>query len=381
MPGAKTGCCMTTFIVAAAITVFTLGGILIWQFLPEDTKQSVLDFGDLDNNATLGDTIFGGSDNDPDLPSYEFIQCDAATDTNCCNGLSGLCDLRANEIMYGYLHNAPASRDKGWFLAPNHENSLELALTAGYRAMELDVGRCGGDAVFFHAQCVLGTRSITTVLTNIVTFLQENPSEILVLTLEMTSGQDVTVTLQQVAAIMDTVDGFNDYLYQHNDGDWPTLGELVQADTRIILFYHELPDCTQQVCPRGFHFWFQYGVNTQFDFGDIDDLKDTAASCELFSAGANSKRDFFRVNAFVRFPSSRVAETVNSNNILDDNDMFVQERVQACSAANQDLPVNFYSVDFWSQGNLPQFVQEYNQKLISVRRKNQRRSVRSLVAP
>jgi hypothetical protein len=98
------------------------------------------------------------------------------------------------------------------------------------------------------------------------------------------------------------VDGFNDYLYQHNDDsesslrtDWPTLGELVQADTCILLFYYTQPDCNQQVCPRGFHFWFQYGVNTQFDFGDIDDLLDTGQSCELTAVGANanSKRDFF----------------------------------------------------------------------------------------
>jgi hypothetical protein len=57
---------------------------------------------------------------------------------------------------------------------------VEKALTAGYRAMELDVGRCGlrdeceRGTCIFHAQCLLGTRSIVTVLST-QQLLTENP--------------------------------------------------------------------------------------------------------------------------------------------------------------------------------------------------------------
>jgi hypothetical protein len=48
-----------------------------------------------------------------------------------------------DEILYGYVHNAVATDENGFTILVNHDFSLEKALTAGYRAMELDVGRCG----------------------------------------------------------------------------------------------------------------------------------------------------------------------------------------------------------------------------------------------
>jgi hypothetical protein len=281
-----------------------------------------------------------------------------------------------DEILYGYVHNAVATDENGFTILVNHDFSLEKALTAGYRAMELDVGRCGlagtsvnAEPVFFHAQCLLGTRSIVTVLSNINSFLTENPSEVIVLKLEMA---DDSVSIQDVADIMDTVDGgaFRRRLYQKDSASaaaWPTLGELVAADTRIILFYYNAASCENQVndsgvavgCPNGFHFWFQYGVNTQFSFDTLEDIEDTANSCTLTGAGANSQQDFFRVNTFVKIPSRTVASTVN-------NETFAERRMQDCSSLNADLPVNFYAVDFWNRGDVPQTVQDHNRNLIAV---------------
>jgi hypothetical protein len=92
--------------------------------------------------------------------------------------LTGLCDMRVDEILYGDIHNAVATAQDGFTLLVNHDYGLELALTAGYRSMELDIGRCNGNIVFFHAQCLLGTRSIVTVLSNINTFLNDNPTQV-----------------------------------------------------------------------------------------------------------------------------------------------------------------------------------------------------------
>jgi hypothetical protein len=380
---------------AVVVTVATLAGVLIWHFLPEDTKQQVQEVTGIDFNNTdgFGGGGGGGNDNNGDstnsggnaITDYDFLQCNTTSTESCCNGLTGLCDLRVDEILYGYVHNAVATDENGFTILVNHDYSLEKALTAGYRAMELDVGRCGiagtsvnAEPVFFHAQCLLGTRSIVTVLSNINTFITQNPTEVIILKLEMA---DDSVSIQDVADIMDTVDtdggvSFRQRLYQKEDADtaWPTLGELVAADTRIILFYYNAASCDNQVndsgtavgCPSGFHFWFQYGVNTQFSFDTIEDIEDTANSCTLTGAGANSQRDFFRVNAFVKIPSRTVADTVNE-------ETFAETRMQDCSASNSDLPVNFYSVDFWDRGDVPQTVQDHNRNLIAVANANNRR--------
>jgi hypothetical protein len=369
----KSGYCGTTLIIVGVVVgIATLGGVLFWHFLPADSKDLVQDVFD--------NTVNGGNSNgDGPVLDYAFLQCDDnSTDTvTCCNGLTGLCDLRVDEILYGYVHNAVAT-DQDDFIVVNQDYNLENALKAGFRSMELDVGRCGTlgtslneKVVFFHSQCLLGSRGISDTLTNINTFLDENPNEVIILKLEMT---DESVTLQEVADIMDTVatGSFRDRLYQKQDMDtaWPTLGELVAADTRIILFYYNQPDCANQSCPTGFHFWFTFGVNTQFSFDSVADLEATDSSCVLTGAGADSQRDFYRVNAFVDVPSRQVADTVNAEN-------FMVQRMQDCAALNQDLAVNFYSVDFWDRGDVPRTVQEYNRNLIdNAAARKRRRTVR-----
>jgi hypothetical protein len=389
---AKGGCCKILFIVAVVVGIAVVTGVLVWHFaLPEDSKEFVQDV--FNNTGGDGGVFSGGGDDDNGSGSngnggggdgpvldYDFLQCNdnSTTDTTvvtCCNGLTGLCDLRVDEILYGYVHNAVATDQDDFNILVNHDYNLENALKAGFRAMELDVGRCGfvnEEVVFFHAQCLLGSRDIASTLTNINTFLDENPNEVIILKLEMA---DESVTLQEVADIMDTVatGSFRDRLYQKQDAAaaWPTLGELVALDQRIILFYYNQPDCANQNCPTGFHFWFTFGVNTQFSFDDVADLEATDTSCVLTGAGANSQRDFFRVNAFVSVPSRQVADTVNAEN-------FMVQRMQDCAALNQDLAVNFYSVDFWERGDVPRTVQEYNRNLIdnAAARKRRRTAVR-----
>jgi hypothetical protein len=84
----------------------------------------------------------------------------------------------------------------------------------------------------------------------------------------------------------------------------------VAADTRIILFIVaasvkiRVRTRAWQVALMAFHFWFQYGVNTQFGFDTLEDIEDTANGCTL-TVPANSQQDFFRVNAFVKVPSHR----------------------------------------------------------------------------
>ena len=93
---------------------------------------------------------------------YEFMQCES-TDEDCCNGLDNICDLGVDDIMYATLHNAMASFEDGFLFGPNHRYKLESALEAGYRGINLDVCNCGGDIVFCHGVCSLGTRDVNEV--------------------------------------------------------------------------------------------------------------------------------------------------------------------------------------------------------------------------
>lgn len=322
------------------------------------------------------------------------MQCQDAH-TDCCNGLdNGFCDLRLNEPLYGLVHNAMSSFEDQFFLLYNQNYKLEDALVAGYRALELDVSRCGdkNQIVFYHGECALGTRDVTEVLENVHSFLKDNPSEIIMLHLQM--NNDI-VSLDDFYDVMAQVDNGNlvSGLYSHplNATEWPTLRELIQVNQRLLVFYWNSDDCAPGAggpgCPPGFHYYYRYGVQTQWDFARLADIQDNnnnddpddTSSCALsYMPSYRNGHNFFRVNAFLRIPSSSAAKDVLNQ------PFFMQERLDACSmqnpivkngtvsvqvpAASQEekffLPPNFYAVDFWEKGNVMQFIQEYNIKLL-----------------
>jgi hypothetical protein len=351
MPKKRCGCGCAC-IIASLLTLAITGGALAWYLLPEGTKEDIsVTFGD----STRAPTATPAPTPAP-TPAFNFQKCTAA-DANCCNGLDvGTCQLRADEMLYAYMHNAAATTEDGFRLLPNHEFGLERALRAGYRALELDVGRCGNDnaLVFFHSECILGSRPSANVWEAIDAFLTEEPTEVVILLLQMPEVDEVTLTLVDEA--IQAVPGLPDRLYQHGSPGtpWPTLGELVAADERVVLLYFNQPSCAAQVngCPTGFHFRPDFGVETSFSFQNVGDVDDTQASCALRDSGQNGARDFYRVNAFLQLPTRGSAKTMNAYD-------YATDRLEACAVvAGQE--VNFYAVDYWSEGNVPEVVQDVN---------------------
>jgi len=105
-------------------------------------------------------------------------------------------------------------------------------------------------------------------------------------------------------------------------------------------------------------------METEFSFGNKEELLDTEKSCQV-TRGEGGTRSFFAVNTFVTFPDDGAALEVNEAG-------FLETRVNTCSAKNGGANVNLVFVDFWSLGDLPQVVQEHNAALGTRR---ERRSV------
>jgi len=362
---AKRRCCWPLLIVVVILAA--VGGILLWQFLPENTKSELSQGfpGDTESNKEDPDGESGG---DPEpvetlapTPSpYEFNQCTGTDPDDCCNGVDGICDLGVDAIMYAQAHNAMATEEDGFLVGPNHEFPLEDALEAGYRGLNLDVCNCTGILTLCHGQCILGSRDPSTVLSNILSFLADNPRDVVIVTLQIDSLAGLPVDRTELVTIFQSVDGFSAQAYVHEDStaEWPTLRSLIASGQRLILFHYGAWRYRQ----NGFHNWFDYGVNTEYSFQDVDAVLDTANSCQLTSAGDSSLRQFFKVNNFVTnpLPSKTAAQTLNKYD-------FIKDRVNSCSVANGGLKVNMLSVDFWSTGELPRFVQEYNKGLATRR--------------
>lgn len=120
------------------------------------------------------------------IPDNAPFECSGSA-PNCCMGLTNTCNLRVNELFFAAMHNANSDEDK-W--NSNHEAPLEEALAAGFRAFYLDVCICDGKVVFCHGTCFwAGTQDPTEVFQNIVDFLDNNPSELVIFNFEMSFGK------------------------------------------------------------------------------------------------------------------------------------------------------------------------------------------------
>jgi hypothetical protein len=82
----------------------------------------------------------------------------------------------------------------------------------------------------------LGPRDVVEVMENVNTFLDSNPTEVIVFIYEVNNEVDQPVDLNAFYERMALVSGFLDKLYVHPgpNATWPTLGELTDPDLNKV---------------------------------------------------------------------------------------------------------------------------------------------------
>ena len=219
VPKRKNNRCCSWPVIVIAVLLLAGAGILIWQFAPIGQAVNAV----VPGISSLVPTPSPGS---TPTSTFQFNQC--TTTDDCCNGLDTICDLAVNEVLFAGTHNSYASQDKGFlFFLGNQLNNIEDQMEAGYRGINLDLCGCSNSLVMCHNTCSV-TMSVNEVFTSMVSFLNDNPTEILLVTLELNPDMDQAIDIFNVYSEMEAVSGFIDYLYVHPDSTatWPTLREL-----------------------------------------------------------------------------------------------------------------------------------------------------------
>lgn len=255
------GCCKN--IIGSLVCIAILGGAGVAAYLYGPWNK---------------DSEGGGGETDPTTLTAKSSDCE-----NCCNGLASNCGLPINLATWAMVHNAMSSQEDSFYVA-NNDLSLEKALVDGYRGLMLDSCLCDGDTIvdviqdyvigkeedaegnkeeeflgFCHGTCGAGVRKPAKVLSNIKTFLDVNPNEVLILEFEV--GEGTLALLHQ--AINDA--GLDKYALRdlENDGsvtNWPTFQQLKTANRRLVIFAHndEMGSCTTSTCPEGFFYTYDH---------------------------------------------------------------------------------------------------------------------------
>jgi hypothetical protein len=151
-----------------------------------------------------------------------------------CNGFAELCDRAFDAVSYPTTHNAMSNSEDG-FLGPNQSFSVNRQLADGVRGLMLDTWYFAGDVVLCHAGDVIpcdqfGMRPLIDTLNDIRVFLEQHPNEIVSIIFE-------SYVSEADAAADFVASGLIAHAYaQPPAAPWPTLRELIEADTRLVVF-------------------------------------------------------------------------------------------------------------------------------------------------
>jgi hypothetical protein len=187
-----------------------------------------------------------------------------------------------------------------------------------------------------HSQCALGAIPMTAALAQVKGFLDDDPDEVVTLMIQDgVDPRDVEATFRD--------SGLDDLLYDGpGDGEWPTLGQLIDRGQRLIVF-------SEQHVPRPS--WYRSA------FQHIQDTPYGARSPAELSCARNrgpADAPLFLMNNWVeqQAPDRAAAAIVNAKD-------FIVPRAQRCARERGKMP-NFIAVSFYGIGDVLGAVDELN---------------------
>jgi hypothetical protein len=258
-----------------------------------------------------------------------------------CNGQHNLCSRRYDQVRYATTHNAMSNATDGW-LGPNQNWDVPVQLAAGVRGLMLDTYRAGDlnqfgqiqvpgvvpDTTYMcHVVCGIGKQLLVEGLTEIRVFLDANPGAVVTLILESYLSHPLTASAFDAANL-------TPYTYVHAGGAWPTLGQMIDAGTRLVVLQDKAINPSY---PWLMNVW-DHAFETHY----------TASAPGDFSCApnrGNTSNDLFIFNHFLTgtFGSPTLAAQVNYNPLL-------LNRINECEAFHATT-ANFVTVDFVDIGD------------------------------
>ncbi|MBW2402538.1 MAG: hypothetical protein DRH23_10565 [Deltaproteobacteria bacterium] len=257
-----------------------------------------------------------------------------------CNGHAELCDRAFDEVAYPMTHNAMSNAEAGW-LQPNQSFGITRQLSDGIRAMELDTYEEDGELLLCHTICLegAGRQPLAEGLGEITAFLEANPEEVVSIIFEN------YITHAQTAGAFEE-SGLIDFVYAHEvDEPWPTLGDLIEAGGRLVVFQEKMPE--EAEFPWLMNIW-EHAWETPFSFATPGD----------FSCDPNRGDPANPLFLFKHFLTAPLGGNPDFAEMVNYNPLFI-DRVRECEEENDDF-ANFVAVDFYDIGDLLDVVDALN---------------------
>ncbi len=257
-----------------------------------------------------------------------------------CNGFNELCDRGFDAVAHPTTHNAMSNAEEGW-AGPNQQFSITNQLLDGVRGLMLDTWYFDSEPVLCHGgdvfPCdVTGMKPLADGLVEITDFLDDHPDEVVSIIFESYISEADTLTAFIAADLLP-------YTHvQSASAPWPTLRELIEADTRLVVFTDD-----GGAGLSWHHYVWDHAWETHFSF-----LNPGEFSCDI-NRGSMSNQLFILNHFLTNFIGSPALA-----NLVNHNPLFI-DRAEQCESESGVLP-NFVTVDFHNIGDLFDVVNTLN---------------------
>ncbi|KAI0851036.1 PLC-like phosphodiesterase [Daldinia vernicosa] len=276
----------------------------------------------------------------------------AASSTTACNNSPDLCSRSYSDITHMGAHDSAFLRDASTSnsIAGNQYFNATVALDAGIRLLQAQVHDLNGAIELCHTYCsLLDAGTLQAWLTSIKSWMDTNPNEVVTLLIVNSDGK----TAAEFGAVF-SGSGIDTYGYTHSGTTWPTLQEMISANTRLVTFIASITaDSQYPYLLSEFDYVFEtaYEVTSLSGFNCTLDRPSTQSSASAaIQAGMLPLMNHFAYTllaASIMIPDSDNITVTNSPSTNTTGNLGLH--AQTCNEEWGTKPV-FVLVDFFNEG-------------------------------
>jgi len=251
-----------------------------------------------------------------------------------CNGRDAYCSVRYDKLCQAATEDSAANAANYW-VYPTQDQSIRSQLDSSIRALMLSIYDYNGVATVCRGSCAEGNTPLSVVLSATKDFLDANPREVVTLII------DTVLSASRIETEF-TAQGLDTAALAHAaSASWPTLGELIDAGHRLVVFASTADSGADWLLPRQSLLW-ETG-------GNWPSL--SAMNCN--PAVGDASRPLYLVHQnLVDGIDGGNLETASRALASEANDFSAaMQRLQNCQAQFNRVP-NFVAVDYSSVGDV-----------------------------
>ncbi|KAL1997077.1 hypothetical protein VTN49DRAFT_7942 [Thermomyces lanuginosus] len=291
------------------------------------------------------------------LPVAYASTLDRRNDTVACNNSPSLCDKSYGEITHLGAHDSPFVRDEStdFSTSGNQFYNTTVQLSAGVRLVTGQVHKENNELHMCHTSCeLLDAGTLESWLKEIKAWLDDNPNDVVTVLLVNSDNVDAAT----LGASFEAAE-IADYAYTPSAPDgsqsWPTLQELIDANTRLMAFVASLSsDSSVPYLMNEFDYIFETPFENTAP-SNFSCQPDRPKSLRGDLSGALASGRLPLVNHFlysdaglgIQVPNVDAIDTTNG----DSGEGNLEEAATTCQEEYSGRQPTFLLVDFFDKGS------------------------------